>query len=961
MRGRIAVVIALVAAAGLTLARAGAGTFGAVLLLTVAAAVAGVILAERALHWQPGHGLIGAEPMRLPTFRGRTDDLEDLRAQLRALSQPEASNGAIILAIHGMPGVGKSVLAQELARSIADDFPDGQLYANLGKAGSIRAESDVLLRFLTVLRPGERLPRATVERSARFRSLTSSARILVILDAARDHDQVSRLLPSGAKCAVIVTSRRDLGPALGVRSHHLGPLSTVDALEMLYAVSDEQPSNTQELAVDIVDRLGRLPLAIEALGNVIVETKARSPQRAAQLRVPDPEGRESAIVRERIESEYARLTSVERLSFQLLSLIEADSFVPWALAPLLDLRADDEQIETEKIVSRLAERQLLEPAGSDQLTGLDRYRFHPLFRAFSVHARQGRDREADAAAMDRFDEAYLEIIDLVLVEHEPGYRSGFRTGDRSWFPRDSSLPKLIANLSDRWVRAEYRNLLRCVQAAHRRGHYEMCWRIAARLGDCMPDGVDRRQVLGVLDLALASAREHRDERAVVAVQLARGGFLTRLGGYRPDAAQSPLPGWAEGFAALREAAVTANGLRLWRARRRPPEGAEVFSPQSAEAEVRRRRGEAYLRLGAYRSAAWELDRAGLLAADGADRRLQRVVALMRAPILPTEENLDPGEADEDNELAYWLGLALADRARREGRWKAAVDHLWSTRRRFADDASRSAWLLRRVVETRLEQLTAEPPRDPGGLSRWVMFRAAETVHRYQSMHDYAGVALARCLFTRALTVDGRTDEARAQIDQAEAQCDSLEQLLAHDLSPVRASLWRARGELEVACGQVGAGRGRLLAAAQVYRVHGDDQGEQGTLRSAGLSPEPALARTTGPGRRPLTRNFPAGGLHPGAPFEFACGIGSPSLSVDLPPPGEEYLDIKLVSVGAEVTPAVCTVRLDPWAPLAPQVFTVVPRQAGPLPMKVLVFASDTGRLLQQSDLELPIDPDSAAV
>ncbi|GAA3208487.1 NB-ARC domain-containing protein [Dactylosporangium siamense] len=437
----------------------------------------------------PATQVVGGRLPRLATFRGRTRHLAELRERYERLREPEASNGAIILPIHGLPGVGKSALAREFALTLAAEFPDGQLYANLGNAGNIRPEAEILKSFLADLRPDAELPMSTNDRAALFRSLTATARILVVLDAARDHEQVARLIPAGANCAVIVTSRRNLGPALGVESLALDVPSMDDGLAMLRAVSNTLDED-RKFAIEIVDRVGRLPLAIRAVGDEIVRDGGALAPAALRLRGwqsepgADALRRHLPVVHERVESEYSRLDRAERQAFALLSLIESPSFVPWVLAPLLGYDAAGhrvEQLAVENTVSRLAERQLLTIAGLDEVTGLDRYQLHPLVRSFAVSVRGPVDA---VRILERVDEAYLEAIDLILAASEAGYR------DRNpapqplrWFAAATALPRISDGLPGRWVRAEYRNLLRCVGAAHQRRRFVLCWRIAVRLAD----------------------------------------------------------------------------------------------------------------------------------------------------------------------------------------------------------------------------------------------------------------------------------------------------------------------------------------------------------------------------------------------------------------------------------------------------------------------------------------------
>ncbi|WP_304524617.1 ATP-binding protein [Dactylosporangium sp. AC04546] len=879
-------------------------------------------------------------PPRLVTFRGRDWELGRLRRQFDDLRRPGESNGAIILPIHGMPGVGKSALARELARDLADEFPDGQLYANLGNAGNIRAEAEILSRFLAALRPGEAVPASTIERSARFRSFTASARVLVILDAARDQDQVARLIPTGKDCAVIVTSRRDLGPALGVRSFRLDVPDMDGALEMLRAVTNTA-ANDEKFAIEIIDRLGRLPLAIRAVGDAVVRDRIGLPQAARGLRelaagMAEPERKETdddgelsddlQIVYERIESEYARLTADEQRAFELLSLVQTPSLVPWMLIPLLGLDSDrGDQAEIASIVSRLAERQLLDLAGLDQVSGLDRYRFHPLFRAFAQTRLRGSGVDTHWP-MRRFDEVYQEAFRLAGEEPpEPG-------------SLPYSHPLEEAPLPDRWVRAEYRNLLRCVLATDAAGRDEVCWRIAAQLGDAVPDEVDRRDVMAAFEVAGWNADTGHDPHALIRVQLARGRFLGRLGGYRQKGEE--FPGLAEAFAVLDTAAAAANN---------------DASRHSArlEAEAHRRIAEALLRAGYLRDADHELHRAALLARRVGDRDTERLIDLMRVAATYGLRSIgEPPIGDDDAELTFCYGWARAEVLRREGDWRAASTVLRGLLPKFEDDASRAAAILLRLAELRLDEFQADR-RNRRHTGARAVHRAAEALYRFQHMHDHVGAVRARGVLVRALLACDRGGDALEQYQYATMDAEAVEPLLWHDRAPLWAGLRWAEGELLRRTGD-GAGATRaLVAAALVFHAHGDPAGEAGALASAGLSRLPADAFSGEPaGRAPVAwlERADDAPLRVGEPFTVGYSITAPALTQSLPPAGARRVTVMLDTDGADVTPRARSARLDAWAPLNEQVFTVVPVRPGPLRMRIALYDADQGALLQRTDL-----------
>ena len=117
---------------------------------------------------------------------------------------------AVISAIGGAAGVGKTALALRWAHQAAGRFPDGQLYVNLrgyDSAEPVPAEAAlaVFLRALGV--PGPDIPAGAEERAAAYRSLLADRTMLILLDNARCVEQVRPLLTASSSCVTLVTSR----------------------------------------------------------------------------------------------------------------------------------------------------------------------------------------------------------------------------------------------------------------------------------------------------------------------------------------------------------------------------------------------------------------------------------------------------------------------------------------------------------------------------------------------------------------------------------------------------------------------------------------------------------------------------------------------------------------------------------------------------------------------------------
>jgi DNA-binding SARP family transcriptional activator/tetratricopeptide (TPR) repeat protein len=222
-------------------------------------------------------------PAQLPadhaSFAGRRRELQTLVAHAR-----NTSHSLPIIAIDGIPGVGKTTLAVHLAHRLSGDYADGNLYINLRGFDGRRAPVEpaealqALLVSLGVVVPGGS---ADVEAmAALYRSTLADRRILVLLDNADDAEQVRPLLPGNPDCLVIVTSRSRL-PTLGVTAGAcLLTLDIPTAEEARDAIRAslrwDGPDDAEAAALsEIIERCGRLPVALSLLAARMYDTPVR--------------------------------------------------------------------------------------------------------------------------------------------------------------------------------------------------------------------------------------------------------------------------------------------------------------------------------------------------------------------------------------------------------------------------------------------------------------------------------------------------------------------------------------------------------------------------------------------------------------------------------------------------------------------------------------------------------------
>ncbi len=201
-------------------------------------------------------------PLDVPDFQGRSAEEAELLATLAGES------GAVSLtAINGMGGIGKTALAVRLAHKLKGRYRDAQLFIDLKGVSEPVTPEAALERLIHSFEPQAQLPENLEALQTIYRTLLSNCRTVVVLDNARDGEQVKPLLPPAPSIA-IVTSRRSFAlPGLVPKT--LGKLDLQSSRALLRGLlPDNRRASDVELDA-LAKRCGYLPLALRAAGSFL--------------------------------------------------------------------------------------------------------------------------------------------------------------------------------------------------------------------------------------------------------------------------------------------------------------------------------------------------------------------------------------------------------------------------------------------------------------------------------------------------------------------------------------------------------------------------------------------------------------------------------------------------------------------------------------------------------------------
>jgi tetratricopeptide (TPR) repeat protein len=195
-------------------------------------------------------GQIWSIPRPTATFAGRNSDLARLK---RRLARSSTSLAAV--ALHGVPGLGKTQLAMAYAERHRSDFNLGWWLNGSSRLWVVAGLAELAGQLGVAVNDQEQAARAAVAELGR------RGRWLLIIDDALDQVDLDGLMPNGPG-QVIITSRNPSWSSVA-STYEVSPFSTGDAVKLLLAHSGD---GNKEAAAVIADQMHGLPLALVQAG-----------------------------------------------------------------------------------------------------------------------------------------------------------------------------------------------------------------------------------------------------------------------------------------------------------------------------------------------------------------------------------------------------------------------------------------------------------------------------------------------------------------------------------------------------------------------------------------------------------------------------------------------------------------------------------------------------------------------
>jgi DNA-binding SARP family transcriptional activator/tetratricopeptide (TPR) repeat protein len=441
-------------------------------------------------------------PLPPTAFVGRAEEVRML-----TVAGPGASRVRIIT---GLPGIGKTRLAVEAAKRLADRFPDGQLYLEFHahEEDQVPLDAHGALRRLLEMTGVQRsaLPHGKAEMVALWQEEMATRQMIIILDDVPDAGSVIPLLQQDGSCCVFITARHRLRGIADTVELALDVLPEHDAITLFSQIAGTKKDVAPDAAAAAVRLCGCLPLAITLTASRLREdgnplAEAEPADGAAETRVlPGRTGEISEQLFLVLESSYKALTVGEQRLFRFLGMNPCPAFTAESAAVTADLTVH----AANRTIASLLDRHLVEPVAGG------RFRLHDLLRSYAAFR-----AEQDIPGPDRRD-AERRLLGYYLHRTDRADRDLYPHRGRTplqatWpSPQRSGHDSPITNPRE-WLESEWRDALKAAEHAGRHEWKRHCAELAHVLAEFLDIRGYWEEAVGAHSHALRACRDLGDQ------------------------------------------------------------------------------------------------------------------------------------------------------------------------------------------------------------------------------------------------------------------------------------------------------------------------------------------------------------------------------------------------------------------------------------------------------------------
>ncbi len=213
-------------------------------------------------------------PPRVANYLERREALRDLRNVLFAEDhrQPIA-----LTAVHGMGGIGKTVLAKALTDDevVQQAFPDGIVWITAGKERK-RDFVQEMREVAKALGDDLKLYENRLACEHQYRTIIANKAALIVVDDVWTKDDIEPLLAESPRSRFLFTSRdASIGRFVGAYEHRADLLDLARSRDLLAAWANLPVAQLPAEADEVIRECGRLPLALSVVGAMLRDADSR--------------------------------------------------------------------------------------------------------------------------------------------------------------------------------------------------------------------------------------------------------------------------------------------------------------------------------------------------------------------------------------------------------------------------------------------------------------------------------------------------------------------------------------------------------------------------------------------------------------------------------------------------------------------------------------------------------------